>query len=101
LIDYFKSHARRVFESASIQKDDKRIGIRIGNALKWVKKRGGTVTAREAQMHGVCKDADAAKQLLEDLQEAGYGVVTEYPSKKVEFRLHDATAAQQHPTSNT
>jgi hypothetical protein len=102
LIDYFKSHARRVYASVADQGDDGR----IGRALKWMKRRlarGDTITARLAQMYRICNDSDEGKQLFLDLQELGYGTVTEEAKGSVFFHLkgHPTPAPKREATAGS
>jgi hypothetical protein len=90
LITYFKSHARRAYSCTADREDNGR----IAHALRWVRRReahGDKVTARLAHMYGLCKDADEAKRLFLDLEELGYGRVTEEARGSVVFRLHRPT----------
>jgi hypothetical protein len=87
LIEYFKSHARRVFSSFADLGDRGR----IGNALRWVKRHGGRVTARQARQYGLCRDSEEAKELLLDLQELGHGTVSEEARKSIVFTLRGPT----------
>ena len=73
LIEYFKSHARRVYGHASMASDDGR----IAKSLRWIKKHGGKVTARIASMNGFTRSSDEAKQLFRVLEELGHGRVAE------------------------
>jgi hypothetical protein len=93
LINYFKSHARRVYGGAAAQSDKGR----IGNAIRWIRRHGGIVTARKAHMHGLCKSSAEARELLQDLAELGHGTVTEEARGSYVFRLNDPTVpnAQQ------
>ncbi len=90
LIEYFKSHARKVYGRMADQKDD----TRIGRALRWIKRYGGTVTARKAHMHALVKDTAEATELFEYLAELGYGTVTKESRNSVVFRLKDTTVQQ-------
>ena len=93
LIEYFKSHTRRVYGCVTDQQDTSR----IGNALRWVKRRGGVVTAREANQYGLCKNSEEAKELFFDLAELGFGTVTEKARGSVVFRLHEASSQPSPP----
>jgi hypothetical protein len=95
LIEYFKSHARRVYGRATDHKDKGR----IGNALRWIRKHGGVVTARKANMYGLCENSDEAKQLFNDLVELGFGTVAKLPRNSVEFRIADIPTEHNASTS--
>ena len=97
LIEYFKSYARRVYGSMADRSNQRR----IGNALRWIRKHGGTVTARKANMYGLCKDSDAAKELLKDLEELGYGTVTNEPRGSVVFRPNGTTVRSSSDAEET
>jgi len=87
LIEYFKSHAKRVYANLAITigKD------RIPRALRWIRKQGGSVTARLARQNGFTKDADEAKQLFRDLEELDHGTVTKGKQGNVTFTLRANT----------
>jgi hypothetical protein len=91
LISYFKSHAFRVYGSTVDHKDQSR----IGKALRWIKRHGGTVTARKVSMYGVCKSSDEAKELFNDLTELGYGTVVKEIRDSVVFHLNETTGQQK------
>lgn len=95
LIEYFYNHAHRVYSASAVQTDTGR----IGNALRWIRKQGGTVTARLASMNGLCKDSDAAKELFDDLAELGYGTVTKEKRGSVVFRLTDPWTQRNNETT--
>lgn len=83
IIDYFKSHALRVYGNLPnvIGKD------RIPKAIKWIRKHGGTMTARKAKLNGFTKTVTDAKELFDDLQELGCGIVSEGKQGSVTFTL--------------
>lgn len=86
LVSYFKSHARRVYRSATQSKDEGR----IASALRWIKRRlstGDRITARLAHMHGLTKSSAEARELFDDLAELGHGTVTEESRGSVVFHL--------------
>jgi hypothetical protein len=95
LIEYFKSHAGRVYGLAADSEDNGR----IAKAFAWVRKQakaGKKITARLVQMNGVCgvRDAEAAKELLHDLAELGHGTVVEESQGSVVFRPHPHNTQQ-------
>jgi hypothetical protein len=75
LVDYFKSHARRVYAHLRCTPEDKRVDA----AVAWIRAHGGTATAREMQMHKVAgvKSSTEAKALLRTLEDRGFGRVEE------------------------
>jgi hypothetical protein len=60
---------------------------RVARVLRWVRKRGGVVTAREARMNEYCKSSEEAKELFQYLAELGHGTVVEKPRGSTEFHL--------------
>ncbi len=86
LIDYFKSHARRVFRAMADQSDKGR----IGNALRWIRKHSGTVTARKAKQYGLCKDTEEVTQLFNDLADLKHGSIKKESRGSVVFRLAES-----------
>jgi hypothetical protein len=85
LIDYFKAHAIRVYSKTADTKDNGR----IGNALRFVRRHGGVVTARRVRMNGLCKSSAEAEELLHDLAELGHGTVTDESRGSKVFRLRE------------
>jgi hypothetical protein len=85
LIEYFKSHATRVYSRITLQHDTSR----IGTARTWIKKRGGTVSARDIQRYrvGGVRTSEEAIELLNDLAEENLGVVSENPRNQVIFKM--------------
>lgn len=83
LIAYFKSHARRVYKVYAEKTEDSR----VAKTLKWIRKRGGEVTARDVQMNHHATTAEKAKELLTYLSDSSYGTVTEKAKGSVVFRL--------------
>ncbi|SHF70570.1 Protein of unknown function [Desulfofundulus australicus DSM 11792] len=75
LVDYFKSHARRVYRQLKEDPEDK--GIR--RVVEWCRKHGKDgVTPRELARAGICKTADDAKSLLEVMKKRGLGYFQEH-----------------------
>lgn len=91
LIEYFKGHAKRVYKTCAIKSDTGR----IGNALKWIRKHGGDVTAKLAHQYGLTKTSDEAKELFRILDEQGHGRVTNEARGSVRFRLDDGTTKRR------
>jgi uncharacterized protein DUF3987 len=85
LIDYFKSHAKRVYAQLRTTPQDKK----VLSTVEWIRRQGGSVTARDVLMHRVAnvRTASEAKQFLLHLQERGYGTVKEGQKKNVSFTL--------------
>ena len=69
LIDYFKAHTRRVYARLNQAPDD----ARLDAAIDWVRDHGGQCTARDLLRAKKATDADAAKKLIRELEERGYG----------------------------
>jgi len=81
LIDYFKSHARKVYALLHATPEDKR----VLTALAWIKRQpGGRVTARDLQHAGVTgvTSSEEVKILLQQLEQRGYGRAQEQKSKR-------------------
>ena len=93
LIEYFKSHAIRVYDHvADLFGND-----RTTKALALIQRRGGTVTAREFRQYLPTKTSDEAAELLEYLAEKGCGTVTRKPRNSLEFTLNDSTLRNDEP----
>ncbi len=62
----------------------------MAQALAWIGRQRGPVTARLVLRHHVAgvKTATEARQLLQRLEDRGYGTVEEGPKRQVTFRLH-------------
>jgi hypothetical protein len=97
LVKYFQSHARRVYASLSVTPTDKR----VEQAVKWIQAHGGATTAREVQMHRVARSqtANDAKALLHDLEDRGFGKVSEGTHARVEFILFCGVNTQHQPVA--
>lgn len=81
LIEYFKSHARRVYARLLAHPED----LQVEEALKWLHKQPGPyVTARQVQQAHVAglRTSEDAKLLLSKLQQRGYGIVEEVASQR-------------------
>lgn len=74
LIDYFKSHAERVYRQLRVRPDDKRAAA----LERWIRNHGGTCTARDVvrnEVAGIKRTSDASAA-LRDLQDRGKGRLT-------------------------
>lgn len=91
LVTYFKSHARRVYESLHATEEDKK----LKTAAEWIRKRGGHVTAREVQQAGVAgvRYAPEAQELLRGLERRGYGKLERSARGKLSIRFAPAPDA--------
>ncbi len=69
LVDYFKAHTRRVYARLNQAPDD----ARLEATLDWVRDHGNQCTARDLLKAKKVADADAAKKLIRELEERGYG----------------------------
>lgn len=96
LIEYFQNHAQRVYGKVAVQSDRGR----IGKFLQFVKKHGGSVTARMTGLYGYAKDSDDAKRLFDELAEHGHGSVTEEARNSVKFWLNEPTALRDNETTD-
>lgn len=89
LIGYFKSHARRVYQTMKRDSDTSRIGV----ALRWIKTQGGKVLLRDVCRYKVAgvKNTEEARGLLDDLVGLKHGTMTEGHRKdSFFFSLSDA-----------
>lgn len=85
LVEYFKSHARRVYASLRGSSKDKR----VDGALAWLRRRGGQASPRDVQRDGVAgvKNAKEALALLKELADQGYGVLEQRGKRNFRFTL--------------
>jgi len=94
LINYFKSHARKVYDHMNSSDMDKK----IEKAYQWVRKQGGTVNARKFYSYKVagCKNFHDAMDFFAEMQDRGMGLIYEIPNasgkKKIIFRLKSISA---------
>jgi hypothetical protein len=96
LVDYFKAHARRVYQRLRATRADQR----AETALRWLQAHGGACTVRDLQRHrvsGVTR-ASQAEKLLRDLVDLGAGELRErrLPSGRTQrvFVIHtDASSS--------
>lgn len=84
LVEYFKSHARRVY--ASLRRNSDR---RVDGALAWLRRHGGQASPRDVQRDGVAgvKNAREALALLKELADQGYGVLEQRGKRSFRFTL--------------
>jgi hypothetical protein len=92
LIKYFQSHARRVYSSLACTPTDKK----VEQAIAWIQSHGGTTSVRDVQMHKVAgvKSATEARGLLRDLEDRGFGAVTDGAKGKILFTLYTVNTQQ-------
>lgn len=85
LIDYFKSHAKRVYDRLKATPEDKR----VQSAVEWIRKRGGTSSARDFLTHKVAgvKKASDVRGLFKDIQDRGWGKVEEKSKGRVTISI--------------
>jgi hypothetical protein len=85
LIKYFQSHARRVYSSLACTPIDKK----VEQAIAWIQSHGGTASVRDVVRYKVAgvKSATEAKALLRDLEDRGFGEVTEEAKGRILFTL--------------
>jgi hypothetical protein len=99
LIDYFKSHARRVYACLRTTEEDKQ----VAQAVAWIRRQGGQVTARDllrARVAG-CRSRDDAQHLLRELENRGYGTREEGARRTVLFRLAPAEPREGEDEGDT
>lgn len=84
LVEYFKSHARRVYASLRRNSDK-----RVDGALAWLRRHGGQASPRDIQRDGVAgvKNAKEALALLKELANQGYGVLEQRGKRSFRFTL--------------
>lgn len=76
LVDYFKSHAKKVYELFTETNEDKR----VRSAIQWLKRREGhTASHRDIQMNHVSgiKKASEAKELMKVIAARGHAEIAE------------------------
>ena len=75
LINYFKEHYKKVVDQLHSNEEDQR----ILDVIEWIKKHSidGVVTKRDLQMNrvGGCKKASEVDDLMNTLQDLGYGKI--------------------------
>lgn len=75
IIDYFKSHARKVYDKLTKSPVDKKVEL----FLEWMKRKGlKQVTRKQITQYKVanCTTKDLAEQLLRELEARGCGTIT-------------------------
>ena len=80
IIEYFKSHARRVYRQLQNTSEDKR----VDQAIAWIKAHGGSATAKVFLTCHVCgvKKQSEAKELLDDLVDRQFATVAKSQGKR-------------------
>lgn len=71
LIDYFKSHQKRVLRHLRADPTDRK----VDSAIRWIRRRGGECTVRDLTRYEVAgiKGSQDARKLISDLVDRGYG----------------------------
>ncbi len=77
LTDYFKANARSVFRRLK-QSDD---AAKLERALAWIRNNDGEASSRDLVTAHICKKADEAISVLDQLAEAGLGSVEKIQPK--------------------
>lgn len=90
LVNYFKSHAKRVYPKFHSTHEDRQ----IDQILDWIRKKGGVSTVRDIQTNkvGGIKKASEIKTRFVEMQDRGLGSIEEVPAKRggrktIQFRL--------------
>ncbi len=80
LIDYFKSHARKVYANLILNGDDRRIEV----VVKWIQRHGGECTVRDLQRSKIAniKKSSEARQLMTDMVDRDLGTLTDRTNKQ-------------------
>ena len=80
LIDYFKSHARKVYANLILNGDDRRIEV----VVKWIQRHGGECTVRDLQRSKIAniKKSSEARQLMTDMVDRGLGTLVPRTNKQ-------------------
>jgi hypothetical protein len=90
LVDYFKSHARRVYSRLQARPEDQRV-VRV---VRWIQGHGGECTVRDLLRGNVggCKRRQEAETLLQELVDRGLGQLRDMPVPggriQTRFALH-------------
>jgi hypothetical protein len=90
LMDYFKSHARRVYSRLQARPQDQR----VARVIRWIQSHGGECTVRDLLRGNVggCKRRQEAETLLQELVDRGLGQLrdTPVPGGRIQtrFALH-------------
>ncbi len=93
LVEYFKSHARRVYGRLHATDEDRRVMA----AVQWIERQGGHVKARKMQRSGVCgvRTTEDVRKLFEVLRKRGHGKLERLPRNALAFRLNSAPDTRQ------
>jgi len=85
LIDYFKSHAKRIYDRLKATPEDRR----VLSALEWIRKRGGKSSARDFLTHKVSgvKKAKDVRELFKDITDRGWGKVEKEAKGRVTISI--------------
>lgn len=85
LVEYFKSHARRVHSKLHQNPQAKQ----DARAVAWIRKHGGRATPRDIQRAGVAgvKNVEQARELLQNLADRGYGMIEPQAERSFVFVL--------------
>lgn len=91
LIDYFKSHAKRVYSHLRTTPADRRAEA----VTTWMRDHGGQATVRDLVTYRVAniQKSSEAKQLLKDLVDRGSGVFVKRGKREI-FTLHSLSTQQ-------
>ena len=90
LVEYFKSHARRVYSHLQARPDDQR----VARVIRWIQGHGGECTLRDLLRGNVggCKRRQEAETLLQELVDRGLGQLRDVPVPggriQTRFSLH-------------
>ena len=86
LTEYFKRQAKRALHQVDARSRDKR----IEKVLAWIMKHGPTVSLRDLQNNNVggVITAAAARALLRELEELGFGYLSFKGRNQVSFTLN-------------
>ncbi len=90
LVDYFKSHARRVYSHLHARPEDQR----VARVIRWIQGHGGECTVRDLLRGNVggCKRRQEAETLLQELVDRGLGQLRDVPVPggriQTRFSLH-------------
>ncbi|WP_026961624.1 DUF3987 domain-containing protein [Alicyclobacillus herbarius] len=85
LVEYFKSHTRLVYDQLTLPiRSD-----RVQRAVDWIRRHGGTADTRDIQRANVVgvRRASEARQLIMDIADHGYGVVSEGPRGALQITI--------------
>ena len=87
LVNYFKSHLRRVYATLRAEPEDKRITA----FLAFVRRHGGEVTLRKVQRSKVAglKTSDDVREMFREVAQRDYGVFDDGERNSVVFKLNE------------